>query len=69
MVSNTGDDIAGVVESVGENVFEFKKGDRVAAFHEIATPGGSFAEYAVAPENTTIRIPKSLSFEGISNSQ
>ena len=65
MVANSGDDIAGIVESVGENVTEFKKGDRVTALHEIGTSGGSFAEYALAPENTTIRIPKQLSFEGI----
>lgn len=65
MVANSGDDIAGIVESVGEDVTEFRKGDRVAALHEIGTPGGSFAEYALAPENTTIRIPKQLSFEGL----
>lgn len=33
--SNTGDDIAGIVESVGANVTEFREGDRVAAFHQM----------------------------------
>lgn len=32
---NSGDDISGIIEEVGENVVEFKKGDRVAAFHEM----------------------------------
>jgi NADPH:quinone reductase-like Zn-dependent oxidoreductase len=45
-------------------VYEFKPGDRVAAFHEMRTPGGSFAEYAVAWQHTTSHIPKNLSFEG-----
>jgi NADPH:quinone reductase-like Zn-dependent oxidoreductase len=61
--ANSGDDIAGVVHAVGENVVEFKPGDRVAAFHEMGTPGGSFAEYAVAPEHTTFHLPASTSFE------
>lgn len=60
---NQGDDIAGVVERVGANVVEFKPGDRVAAFHEMVTPGGSFAEYAIAWANTTFHIPKETSFE------
>ncbi|KAF5228175.1 hypothetical protein FAUST_11282 [Fusarium austroamericanum] len=60
---NHGDDIAGVVEKVGKNVIAFKKGDRVAAFHEMVTPGGSFAEYGLAPEDTTFHIPPSKSFE------
>ena len=38
---NTGDDVAGVVHSVGSNLVEFKRGDRVAAFHEILAPGVS----------------------------
>ena len=45
---NTGDDMAGVVHSVGSNVVAFKRGDRVTAFHEISAPGGSYAEYAVS---------------------
>ncbi|KAK7186669.1 hypothetical protein DPSP01_001025 [Paraphaeosphaeria sporulosa] len=61
--ANTGDDIAGIVHSVGENVWEFKKGDRVASFHEMVTSGGSFAEYAVGWQHTTFHIPKKTSFE------
>lgn len=63
--TNEGDDIAGVVEKVGANVFEFKPGDRVAAFHQMRTPHGSYAEYAVAWQHTTFHIPATTSFEGI----
>lgn len=62
-VLNAGDDIAGTVHEVGANVTEFKPGDRVMAFHEMNTPGGSYAEYAVAWAHTTAHIPKSTSFE------
>jgi NADPH2:quinone reductase len=60
---NSGDDIAGIVHSVGSNVWEFKPGDRVASFHEMMTPGGSFAEYAVGWQHTTFHIPHNVSFE------
>ncbi|KAJ5089160.1 hypothetical protein N7532_007844 [Penicillium argentinense] len=60
---NQGDDIAGLVEKVGSNVVEFKPGDRVAAFHEMCTPGGSYAEYAIAWSHTTFHLPKHTSFE------
>ncbi|RYC59860.1 hypothetical protein CHU98_g6336, partial [Xylaria longipes] len=60
---NEGDDIAGVVHEVGENVYEFKPGDRVGALHELLTPGGSYAEYAVAWQHTTFHIPKKTTFE------
>ncbi|GAM88127.1 hypothetical protein ANO11243_061580 [Dothideomycetidae sp. 11243] len=60
---NQGDDIAGIVHSVGANVYDFKPGDRVASFHEMMTPHGAFAEYAVGLEATTFHIPPSLSFE------
>eukprot|EP00918_Siedleckia_nematoides_P034686 GHVU01075439.1.p1 GENE.GHVU01075439.1~~GHVU01075439.1.p1 ORF type:complete len:385 (-),score=56.11 GHVU01075439.1:94-1176(-) len=60
---NSGDDIAGVVEAVGGNVVEFKKGDRVAAFHEMMSPSGSFAEYAIAYAHTTFHLPKKTSFQ------
>ncbi|KAF4458917.1 hypothetical protein FALBO_14333 [Fusarium albosuccineum] len=60
---NTGDDIAGIVHSVGSEVVEFKPGDRVAAMHELGSPGGSYAEYSLSPVDTTFHIPKNISFE------
>ncbi|KAJ5091216.1 chaperonin 10-like protein [Penicillium alfredii] len=60
---NQGDDISGIVHCTGKNVTEFKPGDRVAAFHEIMTPGGSYAEYALAWASTTFHIPNHTSFE------
>lgn len=42
---------------------EFKPGDRVAAFHRMMTPCGSYAEYAVSPEHTTFHIPNKTTFE------
>jgi NADPH2:quinone reductase len=63
MEGNTGDDIAGTVHAVGSKVVEFKKGDRVAAFHEMRTSGGSFAEYAVAWKHTTFHLPANISFQ------
>jgi hypothetical protein len=62
---NSGDDIAGIVESVGENVLEFKKGDRVAAFHEMVKDHGSFAEYAIAWAHTTFHLPAKTTFEEV----
>ncbi|KAK4541032.1 hypothetical protein LTR36_008401 [Oleoguttula mirabilis] len=60
---NQGDDIAGTIHAVGEGVTEFRKGDRVAAFHEMMQPGGSYAEYAVAWAHTTFFLPAKTSFE------
>ena len=62
---NEGDDIAGTVHAVGEGVTEFKVGDRVAAFHQMGTTGGSYAEYAVSWAYTTFHIPEKTSFEGM----
>lgn len=59
---NSGDDIAGYVHSVGADVYEFSPGDRVASFHEMMTPGGSFAEYALGWQHTTFHIPEHISF-------
>jgi NADPH2:quinone reductase len=61
---NSGDDLAGTVAALGPDVpSSFKVGDRVAAFHPMLTPGGAYAEYALAPATTTFHIPDSLSFE------
>lgn len=62
--TNQGDDIAGVVEAVGNGVAGFEKGDRVAAFHQMLSPHGSYAEYALAWAYTTFHIPEKTSFEG-----
>jgi NADPH2:quinone reductase len=67
MSVNSGDDIAGTVHDLGENVLasgEFHIGDRVAAFHPMLSPGGAYAEYAIAPQSTILKLPKSVSFEG-----
>ncbi|KAF2182940.1 GroES-like protein [Zopfia rhizophila CBS 207.26] len=60
--ANSGDDIAGIVEVVGANVVEFKPCDRVGAFHEMYTPHGAFAEYAIAWASTTFHIPSNITF-------
>lgn len=62
---NQGDDISGVVYEVGEGVTEFRKGDRIAAFHEMLKPGGSYAEYGLSWDHTTFFLPKHTSFEGM----
>ena len=61
---NQGDDISGIVHAVGANVSEFRPGDRVAAFHEMMKPGGSYAEYALSWACTTFRLPEKTTFEG-----
>lgn len=60
---NQGDDMAGIVAKVGPGVFEFRPGDRVAAFHKLSTPHGSYAEYALASQHTTFHLPASTTFE------
>lgn len=64
-VINQGDDIAGYVEAVGEGVHGFRKGDKVAAFHQMISPHGSYAEYAIAWEHTTFHLTEKTSFEGM----
>jgi len=61
--SNPGDDIAGVVEAVGDGVLDFRPGDRVAAFHTMRARGGAFAKYGLAESWTTFHIPENITFE------
>ena len=57
-----GADIAGIIESVGENVQKLKKGDKVIG--DLSDCGlGGFAEYVSAPENVIVLKPKNVSFE------
>ncbi|KAK9467970.1 chaperonin 10-like protein [Lipomyces arxii] len=60
---NSGDDIAGYIEKVGEKIYEYTPGDRVAAFHKMQEPGGAYAEYAIAPAATTFLVPSSIELE------
>lgn len=64
---NQGDDIAGYVEQVGDGVQKFRKGDKVAAFHEMMSPHGSYAEYAIAWKHTTFHLSEKTSFEGMNS--
>ena len=58
-----GTDGAGTVAAVGENVKEFKEGDRVYAA-ELGNPkGGFYAEYAVVKAENASRIPGDLKME------
>ena len=58
-----GTDGAGTVAAVGEDVEEFKEGDRVYAA-ELGNPkGGFYAEYAVVKADNASRIPGGLKME------
>ncbi|HEX2964039.1 MAG TPA: hypothetical protein VHO43_19730 [Ignavibacteriales bacterium] len=55
----TGYSVSGVVVEIGENVEEFKIGDRVAA----AGAGlANHAEYVVVPKNLVVKVPEEVSF-------
>lgn len=52
-----GNESAGLVESVGEDVKDIKAGDAVAAY----SPGGGFATYAIADRSKVSKLPKEVS--------
>lgn len=66
---NQGEDVAGTIHAVGENIVEFKIGDRVAGYHQFNKLGGTYAEYAVCYGFTTFHLPKKISFEEVSLSR
>ncbi|TGO40187.1 hypothetical protein BHYA_0041g00540 [Botrytis hyacinthi] len=64
---NSGDDVAGVVHSIGTNaqtMNEYSPGDRIAAFRPMMEPHGAYAEYAVVPIHTVMKLPDAIAFEG-----
>ncbi len=57
-----GCDVAGTVEAIGPGVTRFSAGDRV--FGDLYPfGGGSFAEYACAPQRAFLPVPDGMSFE------
>ncbi len=57
-----GADVAGVVESIGEEIKDFKPGDEV--FGDIAGAGfGGFAEYVAVPEKLLAKKSAKMSFQ------
>ncbi|XP_009685096.2 quinone oxidoreductase [Struthio camelus] len=55
-----GSDVAGVIESVGEHVTAFKKGDRVFTLDTIS---GGYADYTVAAVNRVFPLSDKLDFK------
>jgi NADPH:quinone reductase len=55
-------DVAGVVAATGENVTQWKEGDRVV-YHGDLTKKGGFAEYTLTTAHTVSRIPDGVTFE------
>lgn len=56
-------DIAGTVLAIGENVSEFKLGDKVFGMVNFPGAGNAYAEYVAAPENHLAKMPENVSFE------
>lgn len=55
-----GTESAGVIEQVGNQVKDFKKGDRVIAITGIKI--GSYAEYIALPASSVAKLPDNVSF-------
>lgn len=56
-------DIAGTVATVGENVTQFKAGDKVFGMVNFPGHGKAYAEYVAAPESHLTKMPTKTSFE------
>ena len=57
-----GSDVAGIVEEVGQEVTNFKKGDEVYGTANFPGSNGSYAEYCPAKASQFALKPKSISF-------
>ena len=57
-----GGDISGIVEKVGKNIKEFKKGDEIYGLIT-AFKGGAYAEFAVAKSHQISMKPNKITFE------
>jgi NADPH:quinone reductase-like Zn-dependent oxidoreductase len=56
-----GSDIAGIIETIGGNVKNFKPGDEV--YGDLSNYWGGFAEYVCAPANALALKPAGMTFE------
>ena len=54
-----GVDVAGVIETIGEGVVSWNRGDHVF-YHTTWRKDGSYAEFNVAPAHTFARIPEGI---------
>lgn len=50
-------EVAGEIVAIGEGVSQWSAGDSVTAL----TPGGGYAEFAIAPQGSCMPVPKNLS--------
>ena len=55
-------DAAGIVEAIGSDVIDFKKGDEVYGIPNFPGSNGSYAEYCTAKASQFALKPKSISF-------
>ncbi|KAF1988135.1 GroES-like protein [Aulographum hederae CBS 113979] len=58
-----GDDLAGIVSTVGSDVVDFAPGMRVAAFHTVGTPYPAYGEYARVPMHMTFALSDKTTWE------
>lgn len=57
-------DGSGIVEAVGTDVHNFKRGDRVWLYEaQLGTAYGTAAEYVVVPEHRAVKLPDGISFD------
>ena len=52
-------EVSGIVSKIGSRVKNFKEGEKVAAL----VNGGGYAEYCVADQETTFKVPKNISLK------